>query len=550
MMMRSILASIALCVLSACCRADPPAPAPDESVRRFLSQKTFDPWVLTDTDPRPDYDMMPYVCDGKTGSLLGFSGKPFSTLRAGGYVNGRMLYPPPSAWSQEEDLPAGSVKQRYDLYRGIFHYNSAQFGPIRDWPRLWKTSDIVIAGDPEAQQVTHANLFYLLSSTYPGSDHSIPPCGLSSAQYGGHIFWDAEVWMLPALIVQHPEEARGMIDYRFKRLAQAKRSAKREGFAGAEYPWESADTGAEVAPGDMHRERHVTADVGWAAWQYYLWTGDKAYLKSEGWPIVSATADYWVSRVTKGPEGKYHLRRVISPDEEAGIVTDDAWTNAVVRANLQAAVRAAQGMRQPADPRWEAVADALYLPYDRTRRIPAENVRPMGDKFIAKQADALLLVYPLNVPLDKATVGRMLDFYAPRVSQRGPAMTASIHAVVAARLGRRQQSLDLFHASYRPHMRVPWDAFSENAGGGIGYFCTGMGGCLQSVLYGFAGLQVVELGQKGPGTKLAGDGEASLYAAPHLPPGWGGLTVKGIRFRGKTLDLSVAPGDKVTVTGR
>ncbi len=550
MMTRLTLASIALCALTACCRADPPAPVTDESNQRFLSQKTFDPWVLTDTDPKPDYSMMPYVCDGKTGSLLSFWGKPFSTLRAGGYVNGRMLYPEFNTEGLGQTSASRSVKQRYDLYRGIFYYQNARFGPSRDWPRLWQTSDIVIQGDSEAQQVTHANLFYLLSSTYPGSDHSIPPYGLSFAGYGGHIFWDAEVWMLPALLVQHPEDVRGMIDYRFKMLAQAKRNAKQQGFAGAKYPWESADTGAEVAPGDMYKERHITADVGWAAWQYYLWTGDKASLAKEGWPILQATAEYWVSCVTKGADGKYHIRRVISPDEDAGIVTDDAWTNAVVRANLRAAVRAAKVMRQAADPRWETVADAMYLPYDRTRRIPAENVRPMGSRFMAKQADALLLVYPLNVPLDTATIGRMLDFYTPRVSKRGPAMTASIHAVVAARLGRRQESLDLFHASYRPYMRGPWDAFSENAGGGMGYFCTGMGGCLQSVLYGFAGLQVVEPGRKGQGTRIAGDGEASLYADPHLPPGWGGLTVKGIRFRGKTFDVNVTPGNKVSVTSQ
>ena len=35
------------------------------------------------------------------------------------------------------------------------------------------------------------------------------------------------------------------------------------------------------------KERHITADVGWAAWQYYLWTGDKAYLAKEGWPVLS-----------------------------------------------------------------------------------------------------------------------------------------------------------------------------------------------------------------------------------------------------------------------
>ena len=80
------------------------------------------------------------------------------------------------------------------------------------------------------------------------------------------------------------------------------------------------------------------------------------------------------------------------------------------------------------------------------------------------------------------------------------------------------------------------------------YFCTGMGGCLQSVLYGFAGLRVAEAGEKAAGTKIAEDSGGALYADPHLPPGWAGLTVKGVRFHGKSYTVAVAPGNKITVS--
>ncbi len=93
-----------------------------------------------------------------------------------------------------------------------------------------------------------------------------------------------------------------IIDYRFKTLGQAKKNAAAHGYQGAEYAWESADTGKEMVGAEFAKERHITADVGWAAWQYYLWTGDKSYLKNEGWPILQAYADYWLSRVTKGTD--------------------------------------------------------------------------------------------------------------------------------------------------------------------------------------------------------------------------------------------------------
>lgn len=548
----------AACLLSGCHQspsqnANMPTSSHDEAVAAnnlFLNQKTFDPWVLTSRNP--DNKLPAYWVDSGMSKLVAADNSVEEKFIGGLYKAGQLSSVGPSVRSSNEPSASG-YQQVYNLQDGTLaaRNSSASLGiyqPRLDWPKIWKTSDIVINGDPEAQQVTHANLFYLLSSTYPGSTDSIPPMGLSSDIYGGHIFWDAEVWMLPALLVQHPEYAKSIIDYRFKLLGQAKKNAKAHGFAGAEYPWESADTGAEMAPAEFAQERHITADVGWAAWQYYLWTGDKSYLKTEGWPVLSATAAYWVSRVTRGADGKWHISKVLSPDETAGVVSDDAYTNGVVQANLRAAAAAAQTLGQAADPRWSVIADGLYFPVDKAQGIPAENDAPLTDRFSAKQADTLLLIYPLGKPYDAPTESKMLDFYSAHTIKNGPAMTASMEAIVAAKLGRGQDALDRFHDSYRPFMRGPWDAFAEKRTSNRVYFCTGMGGCLQSILYGFAGLQVIEAGQKATGTKIAGDTSAALYADPHLPPGWDGLTVRGVRFHGKTYTVAVTPGNRVTVT--
>ena len=74
------------------------------------------------------------------------------------------------------------------------------------WSSLWQT-DIEIEGDPEIQQFVHAGLFYLWSSMQERDRWSIAPMGLSSNGYNGHIFWDAELWMYPSLLVTHPELA-------------------------------------------------------------------------------------------------------------------------------------------------------------------------------------------------------------------------------------------------------------------------------------------------------------------------------------------------------
>jgi trehalose/maltose hydrolase-like predicted phosphorylase len=516
----------------------------------FLQQKPFDPWILTSNDPQSSIPA--YWSNGRVGVTINAAGQVAQEFQAGNYQHGVLKAVNGLISLTGVAAPANAARQVLDMRQGTLTVTSGpgktlRYGPAQDWPNLWRKSDIVIQGDPEAQQATHANLFYLLSSTYPGSTDSIPPMGLSSDVYLGHIFWDADIWMLPALIAQHPEAAKTIVAYRLKMLPQARRNAQAHGFPGAQYPWESADTGKEEVHGEFTQELHITADVDWSAWQYYLWTGDQAFLKQDAWPILQSTAQYWTSRVTKSADGRYHLKDVLAPDETAGPVNDDAYTNAVVQYALRAAARAAKLVGGQADPRWQVIADHLVIPFDHTRGIPAENDAPLTDRFEAKQADTLLLVYPLNGPYSPAVQAKMLNFYATHTIKTGPAMTSSIEAVIAARLGLSAQSLTEFQDSYAPFERGPWDAFSEKRNSSNVYFLTGMAGCLQSVLYGFGGLHVYEAGTPPTGTRIAGDSVAALYADPHLPPGWTGLTLKGVHFRGKTLDVTITAGNKVQV---
>ncbi|HEX5323236.1 MAG TPA: hypothetical protein VFW40_05575, partial [Capsulimonadaceae bacterium] len=454
----------------------------------FLNQKNFDPWVLASLNP--SNGLAVYLSNGKKGITLGPTGQPLALYQAGHYTpTGVLAQSSPPALASlpaKSSPPGGTYIQTLNLQTGTLSMRSAQ--GVTDlclasdgyWPKFWKTSDIEIDGDPEAQQVTHANMFYLASSTYAGSDHSIPPMGLSSNVYDGHIFWDAEIWMFPALIAQHPDLAKSIVDYRFKLLPQAMKNAALHGFKGAEYPWESAADGKEEAPAEFAKERHITADVAYAAWQYYLWTGDKDYLKKEGWPILQATADYWLSRAKKGPDGAYHIDDVLPPDETAEDVSDDAWTNAIVQYNLRAAYQAAiltnnapVGSILPPPPysQWKTVADKIALPFDKTQGIYLEYAGVGPGRLMAKQADTQMLIYPLNVPMSDAVAGKTLDYCLQHTINVGPAMTSSINAIVAARLGRAQQSLDLFRDSYRPFERGPWDAFSEKRTTDNVYFC-------------------------------------------------------------------------------
>ena len=116
------------------------------------------------------------------------------------------------------------------------------------WDELW-TADIRIQGDVEAQRAVHAAMFYLFSSARSGSDTNLPAVAVPSRAYLGRIWWDADTFVFPSLLVLNPEIARSLVSYRCARLAEAERNARTRGYRGALFPMESAGTGNEAAPG-------------------------------------------------------------------------------------------------------------------------------------------------------------------------------------------------------------------------------------------------------------------------------------------------------------
>ncbi|MFY7954148.1 MAG: hypothetical protein ACOVT5_16715, partial [Armatimonadaceae bacterium] len=177
-------------------------------------------------------------------------------------------------------------------------YEDLLSGHKREWAVLWK-SDILIDGDREAQSIVRKALFDLRQSIAKSSTDSVAPEGLAGDFYKGHVFWDAEIWMFPALLLQSPDLARTLLDYRFARLSEARRRAQAGGYRGADFPWESARTGKETAPSGFSEGRHVTAGVGWAVLRYWEATSDERWTRERGWPMLSGVCDFFVSRAKK-----------------------------------------------------------------------------------------------------------------------------------------------------------------------------------------------------------------------------------------------------------
>ncbi len=386
------------------------------------------------------------------------------------------------------------------------------------WDDLW-TSDIIIEGDARSQQDVHSMLYHLYAFTREGSALSPSPMGLSGLGYNGHVFWDTELWMYPALLLTHPELGKSLVEYRFQRLEAAKRNAFGKGYQGAMFPWESAATGVEETPvwalsGPF--EHHITACVAIAAWNYYCVTQDKTWLREKGWPILSATADFWASRVERNGPGRYDINNVVAADEWAENVNNNAFTNAAARANLRYATEAAKIIGADADPDWMHVA--ANIPILRFENgVTREHETYNGEKI--KQADVNLLAYPLHEVTDPAAIKKDLEYYEPRVGA-GPAMTHAIFSILYARAGSGEKAFAAFTNGYRPNELPPFRVIAETAGGTNPYFATGAGGMLQAMLNGFGGLEITP------------KGIVQLKSA--LPAQWKSLTLTGIGINNKT----------------
>ncbi|WP_335940754.1 discoidin domain-containing protein [Streptomyces sp. PTD5-9] len=410
------------------------------------------------------------------------------------------------------------------------------------WRRAW-AADIAVPDSPDLRKWLRSAQYGLLAATRPGARDSIAPAGLSSDDYAGLVFWDAEIWMYPGLLATRPELARTVVEYRYRTRAAARANARKLGFRGLFYPWTSGSRGDLRSechswdPPHCRTQIHLQGDVALAVWQYYLATGDRAWLAGHGWPLLRGIADFWTSRVTANGDGSYSLKDVAGPDEYSNGVTDGVFTNAVAATALRNATRAARLLGHPAPAEWTRIADGLRIPYDPARKLFLQYAGYRGSTI--KQADAVLLIYPLEWPMEPGAAAATLAYYAARTDPDGPAMTDSVHAIDAAAIGEAGcVTYTYLQRSVRPFMRGPYALFSEARGAKAGAqdplagapaedFLTGKGGFLQVFTHGLTGLRLREDG---------------VRLDPLLPPQLGrGVTLTGLRYRGRSYDVAIGP---------
>lgn len=474
---------------------------------------------------------------------------------------------------EEDDVQGATLEQMDSMSRTPVDQLMTEHRAA--WTSAWEDADIQIVGDDVAQPSLRFCLFHLMQLTNRVDGRSsIGAKGLHGEGYRGHVFWDTEIFMLPFYIYTDPEAARALLMYRVHTLRAARRNARTNGYRGAQFPWESADTGEEVTPKELgdpftgrtvriwtgEEEHHVVADVAFGVDHYITATGDEAFLLEYGAEIVWEAARFWASRaVWNGEKGHYEIRRVIGPDEFHEHVDNSVYTNALAGWNLRKALSYAERIRiaypdawrtlreklaldEGEVEGWRKVADGLYIPYDAQSGVyeefegyfalqdrvisafdehgmpvlPAEVEGRLGETQLIKQADVVLLHYLLGDVFDQRAKWVNFEYYEPRTTHRS-SLSPSIYAIMGVEVGDHEKA----YAHFMRTARMDLDDHQGNTDQGI--HAAAMGGTWQAVVNGFVGMRIWE---------------GVLSFDPWLPEGWEQIAFT-IQWRGDRLHLVV-----------
>jgi maltose phosphorylase len=427
-------------------------------------------------------------------------------------------------------VPVASERAEYALRKGFDRLFDEH---KKEWERIWKTSDIHIEGDIEAQQGIRFNIFQL-NQTYTGKDErlNIGPKGFTGEKYGGSTYWDTEAFALPFFLKTAPKQvARNLLIYRYKHLDKAIENAVKLGFTGGAAMYPMVTMNGEECHNEWEitfEEIHRNGAIAFAIYNYVRHTGDKNYLFDYGLEVLIAISRFWKQRTTFSENlGKYVILGVTGPNEYENNVNNNWYTNTMavwtlsytiasindLKRNNPAAfkkITSRTGLKSSEEIQiWEDIISKMHFPFDEKRKVflqqdcfldkelrPASSVpkreRPINQHWswdrilrscFIKQADVLQGLYVLEEQYDAETIKRNFDFYEPMTVHES-SLSACIHSILASKTGNIKKAYEL----YLRTARLDLDDYNREVADGL--HITSMAGTWLAIVEGFGGMRI------------------------------------------------------------
>ncbi|HEY5821414.1 MAG TPA: glycosyl hydrolase family 65 protein [Propionibacteriaceae bacterium] len=458
---------------------------------------------------------------------------------------------------------------RRTLDRVDEHGIEVELAAQRQWlDAFWSRSDVVVHGQPALQQAIRWNLFQVAQATARAEQSGVPAKGVSGSGYGGHYFWDTEIYVLPFLTYTSPKMARSALRFRYNMLDAARRRAQDLAQSGALFPWRTVngeEASAYYAAGTA--QYHIDADISYALCKYVTATGDHDFMNREGIDILVETARMWADlgfwRENSHGGRTFHIHGVTGPDEYTTVVNDNLFTNVMARFNLHKAAELVRRMqielpaafqhvleRLEIDPEeideWAACAESMAIPYDKITGINPQDShfldrevwdlqntppdkRPLLLHYhplviyrfqVLKQADVVLALFLQGDHFSLDQKRADFEYYDP-ITTGDSTLSGVVQSIIAAEVGYRNLALRYFRSA----LFVDLANLHGNTTDGVHVASTG--GVWNALVYGFGGMR---------------DYNGVVTFDPRLPTDWTGLTFQ-LTLQGSQLRVDLTAGE-------
>ena len=443
-------------------------------------------------------------------------------------------------------------------------------GHVNEWTRIWAASDVVITGDPAAQQAIRFNIFQL-NQTYTGKDErlNIGPKGFTGEKYGGSTYWDTEAYGLPFFLkTADPEVGRKLLIYRYKHLQKSIENGAKLGFKKGAALFPMVTMNGEECHNEWEitfEEIHRNGAIAFAVYNYIRHTGDHVYMADYGLELLIGISRFWSQRATFSENlKKFVILGVTGPNEYENNVNNNWYTNYLAKWTLSYTLKNIETLQsnhpeklkdlfaridfsfEGETPRWKDIIKSMHFPYDDKRKvflqqdgfldkeiIPAASLppeeRPINqhwswDRILRscyiKQADVLQGLYLFEDQFDTETIKRNFDFYEP-ITVHESSLSACVHSVLASRIGIIEKAYEL----YLRTARLDLDDYNKEVDDGL--HITSMAGTWLAIVEGFGGMRIL-------------DGKVLLQ--PLIPDKWSSYSFHA-RYRGQLFEVAVSKKD-------
>ncbi len=418
-----------------------------------------------------------------------------------------------------------------------------------------EAAELSLAGDERQTAALAFNLAQLRAQA-PRRRASVAAKGLTGAGYAGHVFWDADVYILPVYAALSPALARRMLDWRIAQLPAAQARARELDLPGALYPWRTisgAECSAYFPAGTA--QVHLNAGIAYACELLWRMTGDDDLLVA-ALPMLIETARLWPAIGHFAADGAFDIPCVTGPDEYSALVDNNTYTNVMAAAHLRFLERALarlaarapdtcarlarkQGLSDEERALFARIARSVRLPRLASEDIPAQDGcfahrrpwpatrtgRPLLLHYhpleiyrhrIIKQADLLLAMALRRAAFSADEMARAYRFYAP-LTTHDSSLSPAPHAILASWIGDWEEAKTHFaHTLFV-------DLADEHGNTADGLHLAALAGGWRVLAEGFAGFD-----------PLAPD----LTFAPRKPPWLAGYRFR-LRWRGRLIAVAV-----------